>query len=175
MRSAWQPGAAPNCSKANRILQRLYPFVVAQLGLMRLLLIWLIAKIPAMVVPATVVPATRLDSLDSEIARLQSLLRKKTREAAVLRAVSNSASGGLHAASDPASDGRRELQPFSPPEEQTTLSYTPEYKPTGGGDVESAPEMCALHNLMYCFGNDFYLARGKVCLLYTSPSPRDRG
>ena len=57
---------------------------------MRLLLIWLIAKIPAMVVPATVVPATlvpatRLDSLDSEIARLQSLLRRKTREAAVLR------------------------------------------------------------------------------------------
>ena len=136
---------------------------------MRLLLIWLIAKIPAMVVPATVVPATRLDSLDSEIARLQSLLRRKTREAAVLRAVSNSASGGLHAASDPASDGRRELQPFNPPEEQTTLSYTPEYKPTGGGDVESAPEMCALHNLMYCFGNDFYLARGKVAWTPSAP------
>ena len=143
--------------------------------MLRLLLIWLIA------IGAAAVPATRLNSLESEIAELQGLLRRKEREAAALRfanisasgdlrAASNaSASGGLRAASnDSASGGRRELQPFNPPEEQTTLSYSAEVIPTGGAD-DDLVEMCALHNLAYCFGNDFYLARGKVAWTPAAP------
>ena len=143
--------------------------------MLRLLLIWLIA------IGAAAVPATRLNSLESEIAELQGLLRRKEREAAALRVANISASGDLHAASnasasgglraasnDSASGGRRELQPFNPPEEQTTLSYSAEVIPTGGAD-DDLVEMCALHNLAYCFGNDFYLSRGKVAWTPAAP------